>query len=469
MTDARGTKTESQNAPGDFQWSKHPEATEAVLAALHEALQASSWLKSFQSDLYEHTGTRLLDWVDRIVVPSSPDSLRKLGFAPIRVPSDSPDAPLLWRHQQAKLPDVISRDSLPSTSSNWLAIKVESIVDFLVAHQASDADCSIIGEPGSAMRRTMFRTAEKWEFWIVERHGGWHWNPVSPPDLAVAAEIAQAFRLRPRNLPEDDLGFDLLEERVQQAISQVGVARACDEFFAAERSFWQGRNQAGRMQYMRQQRLGLGWANHDHHTYRSSRHCFYRLIRVLEMLGLQCRERFYAGREAGWGAQVMEQPDTGIVVFADVDLAPDEIVRDFAHEPLPTRDRLGTVGLWCALHGEAILQAGMHHLECQFDFEAARAQLTALGSASMNPFTDLPHLRQSFTVGERWSIRETRIERALEKGWITSEQGEKFRREGGIGSHLEILQRNDGFKGFNPKGISDIILETDPRLQSKSH
>jgi hypothetical protein len=367
------------------------------------------------------------------------------------------------------LPDVLGRGSIPADQRPFLAIKVESIVDFLVAHQQNDADVILVGQSGSAMRRALVNGQEGWEIWVIERHGGWHWNCVAPPDLASVAEIAESFRLRPRNFGEDDQGFDELEKRVQEAIARVGVARTCDEFFAAERAFWQGRNQAGRLQYMRQQRFGLGWANHDHHTYRSSRHCFYRLVRVLELLGLQCRERFYAGREAGWGAQVMEQPETGIVVFADVDLAPDEIVRDFAHEPLAARPQLGTVGLWCALHGEAILQAGMHHLECQFDFEAARAQLTELGAGSMNPFTDLPHLRQSFTVGERWPIAEGRIARALEKGWITADQADKFRKEGAIGSHLEILQRNDGFKGFNPKGISDIILETDPRLQSQQH
>jgi hypothetical protein len=452
-------------ASGDFQWSKHPEATEKVLSALQEALNAVPWLQKFQADLHQQTGTRLLDWVDRIVVPSTADDLKKLGFEPLPVSSDSADSPRLWRHSKAKLPDVISRDTLSPSTPRWLALKVESIIDFLVAQQSDDAGCPIVGEPGSALRRALIRSEADWEIWIVERHGGWHWNPVAPPALSVVAQVSQDFRLRPRNLPDDEQGFDLLEHRVQAAISEVGVARACAEFFAAERAFWQGRN-AGQLQYMRQQGLGLGWANHDHHTYRSSRHCFYRLIRVMELLGLECRERFYAGHEAGWGAQVMEQPETGIVVFADVDLAPDEIVRDFAHEPLPERDRLGTVGLWCALHGEAILQAGMHHLECQFDFDAARAQLTALGSASMNPFTDLPHLRQSFTVGERWPICEKRIARALDKGWITSEQAVKFRREGAIGSHLEILQRNDGFKGFNPKGISDIILETDPRLQA---
>jgi len=37
------------------------------------------------------------------------------------------------------------------------------------------------------------------------------------------------------------------------------------------------------------------------------------------------------------------------------------------------------------------------------------------------------------------------------------------RREGALGSYLEILERNDGYKGFNQTGVSDIIGCTDPR------
>ena len=35
--------------------------------------------------------------------------------------------------------------------------------------------------------------------------------------------------------------------------------------------------------------------------------------------------------------------------------------------------------------------------------------------------------------------------------------------KGAVGSHLEILQRSDGFKGFNQSGVSKIISKTDPR------
>ena len=187
------------------------------------------------------------------------------------------------------------------------------------------------------------------------------------------------------------------------------------------------------------------------------------MIALLEDLGMVCRERFYAGREAGWGAQVLEQEECRVVVFADVDLAPGEVTGDFAHEGLAAQEHRGTVGLWCLLHGEAFLQPGLHHLECCFDIEAVRTQLEQEGVRVMKPFTDLPYLKQAFTEGEFWPVAEQRLAAALAAGVITSEQAEQFRQQGALGLHLEILQRDDGYKGFNQSGISEIIRETDPR------
>jgi hypothetical protein len=249
---------------------------------------------------------------------------------------------------------------------------------------------------------------------------------------------------------------------------EVGKDMASSLFFAAEREFWMRRNRAGRLQKERQDALGLGWGNHDHHTYRSSRRCFRRLIQMLELLGMRCRERFYPGGEAGWGAQVLEQPVTGIVVFADVDMTPDELKHDFAHDGFPDHPnrKLGTVGLWCALHGEAFLEAGMHHLEAQFDFEALRDRLVALDIGMMKPFTDFPHLRQAFSTGEKWTVRRDRVMKLLAAELIDPRQARLFIDEGALGSHLENLERNDGFKGFNQTGVDEIISATDPRKRA---
>ena len=107
----------------------------------------------------------------------------------------------------------------------------------------------------------------------------------------------------------------------------------------------------------------------------------------------------------------------------------------------------------------------MHHLEAQFDFDALRQQLEGEGVKVMKPFTDFSYLRQAFTQGERWPVREDRIRRLLERNQITETQAKEFREQGAIGSHLENLERNEGFKGFNQSCVIEIIAATDPRKQ----
>ena len=61
-------------------------------------------------------------------------------------------------------------------------------------------------------------------------------------------------------------------------------------------------------------------------------------------------------------------------------------------------------------------------------------------------------------------VRDITIDEASgQAAWITPEQAERFRRDGAVGSHLEVLERNDGYRGFNQTGINEIILKTDPR------
>jgi hypothetical protein len=350
-----------------------------------------------------------------------------------------------------------------------LVIRCESLDDCLAALPAalgvpSPDNRSIIGPRGGPFRRATLNAEGGVSLWVIERHGyqGLDAVPVDGEQIPAAARHLNSFRSRNRDSAAVN-GFQIASQLFAAAADELGRAWACDLFFQAEREYWQSRNHAARVQYERQNQLGLGWANHDHHTYRSSRPAFRHLIATLEQMGFHCRERFYAGSEAGWGAQVLEQPECRIVIFADVDMSPEELMGDFSHEPLPERDELGTVGLWCELHGEAFLEAGMHHLEAQFDFEAARDQLAAAGVETMAPFTDFEFLRQAFTQGETWPVAPRRIERLLSQGRITSDEADRFRREGAVGSHMEILERNDGYKGFNQTGVSEIITRTDPR------
>lgn len=456
------TVTTTTAAPS-FEWRPQPAAATLVNRLLSEYVAQHGRLAHLSQQMFLQTGTRLVDWVDHLVVPPGDEFGREaasIGYA-----VDRGREAAAWRHAGGMFPPlVVANRPMHADLTAGVAIKVEDVDFFLQTHGLVN-EVTTVGILGGTLRIALVEATGDVGFWIVERHGFSGFTPptVTEEQVATAESHVQRFKTRQRKFDQPADGFARAQKLIRAAQQDIGVDWATDRFFAAERAYWQSRNRAGQAQYARQQRLGLGWANHDHHTYRSSRQCFGDLIATLELLGFECRERFYAGREAGWGAQVLEQHRCGLCVFADVDLSPDEVAHDFAHQPLAERDQLGTVGLWCALHGEAFLEAGMHHLEAQFHFDQARGQLQQAGIGSMPPFTDLPFLRQAFTAAEIWPVEASRIERLLASGKITSEQAEKFRRDGALGSHLEVLQRDDGYKGFNQTGISDIISRTDPR------
>jgi hypothetical protein len=121
------------------------------------------------------------------------------------------------------------------------------------------------------------------------------------------------------------------------------------------------------------------------------------------------------------------------------------------------------VGLWVELHGESIFQAGLHHAAIRLRFDDAASDLEGQGVGMMKPFSDFPFLKQAFTAGEGWTPEARRVEGLAAKNLIDADQRQKFLSGGVIGSHLENIQRGQGFKGFNQDSVSAIIRATDPR------
>ncbi len=468
-------------APTSCEWKRWPETEAFVERLIASALAGNGMARSLAERMPAETGTRFSLWVNHLVVSGAASLVGRLGELgyerrAIRYPVNSP----VFAHSGGIFPRIAvvapaaggNGSAVGEPSVSEVAIKVDSVAAFSRAH---DLGLEIIGYPVGPYRIGRV-PGEPTTLAAVERRGYLGFEPF-PGDLARdgrmkphAARDAMAaldlWRARRRRFDDDAEGFDAAEATLEQVIELAGSTDlACHLVFEAEREYWQSRNTAAQVQKARQDRLGLGWANHDHHTFRCSRRFFPRLMRIFTRLGFELRERFHAGAHAGWGAQVLEHPVTGIVIFADLDLAPEEATEDFAHQVLPELPRPGTVGLWVALHGESILESGMHHLEAQFDFDDLREGLKAeAGIETMPPFSNFPFLRQAFTAGERWSVSRHRADRALENGWIDREQYEKFLREGTIGSHLENLERREGYKGFNQQAVSAIIAATDPRL-----
>lgn len=458
-----------ERAPGKFDWPLAYEAEQLAGRFIEAFLLRHGFARRLADRMRDETGTDFYEWVDHFTVsPEHAPELRAVGLTEENTPARP--GLTVFHHPRAMMPRILvceggSRDGGPA----GLAIRPESLPDFLSHH---DLAASIEGEFGARLRRALVSGENGVRLFAVERFGyrGFLVEEPAPGFAAAVIKTRELFRTRRRDFADDAQGVAHANSVLDRVLDLVPRNVACELFFAEERIFWEFRNRAGRVQKRRQDALGLGWGNHDHHTFRCSRRLFADLVNFLTRLGLEKRERFYAGDEAGWGAQVMEAPAVGIVVFADVDLRPGEIDIDFAAERLPELNALRTVGLWCALHGDSFLQAGMHHLEARFDFARLRDQLAAEGVATMKPFSDFPFLRQAFTEGERWTVRPARIAALRDGGLITPAQAEGFLRDGAIGSHLENLQRKGGFKGFNQKAVSAIIAATDPRaVQAHAH
>ncbi|MEJ2691070.1 MAG: hypothetical protein P8130_14240 [Deltaproteobacteria bacterium] len=430
-----------------FYWQRHPEVEAFFHRYLDRSEEKSPTLARFAVKLGKLTDTFLLDWVDHLVLPATNrlrGELQELGFE--RQPEVGVE---VFRHPGVLLPAVLLADKA-AKADHGLALRAESVADFL---QVNGFRATIEGKPLSPYRRAVVAVENECAFMVVERRGSRDYVSTSPadaflPDYLAAIETWQSI---PRGIEDEDKAFTAISATAAALVRKLGQDLAAHIVCLCERKYWLSRNFAARMQKSRQDTLGLGWANHDHHTYRSSRRHFAKLIGLFSQLGFHRRERYYAGREAGWGAQLMENEAAGLVLFLDVDLQPDEVDIDFSKTELKPTAQLGTVGLWCALHGDSILKAGMHHLAARFDFNLLREDIAQFGVKFMAPFSDFPYLKQAFSVAENWPVEPRRLQALVDRQAITAAQAERFGGHGAVGSHLENIQRREGYKGFNKK------------------
>lgn len=437
-------------------WPLAADADAWLIARVADACAACAPFAAFARAIHAGAAIRVADIVDHLQVGQEHAAmLEACGF---RITSTS--GGLVAAHPTARFPRI----RVSTTGRLALAIRVESLEACTARWNPAAA---LEGAAGSPLRRARLWQTSHVEIWAVERHGddGFEVPSLEPSQLASATRVLTEFRTRPRVQDSIRARFDQLDAMIGDAVATLGAPWACALFLRAERDYWETRNTAGRTQKQRQDALGLGWANDDHHTYDCSREWFHRCIAALEALGFVCRERFYAGAEAGWGSQILEHPVLRTVIFADIDLPEHELTGDFAHATLAPLPMLRRAGLWCALHGESMLEAGLNHLECMYDAAALNAQFAALGVRMMDPFTDTPHLYQALTVGEWWPVPGDRIQRLLAHGHISERDARAFATDGAVGSHFENLERNAGYKGFNQPGISSVLRIIDPRQQ----
>jgi len=442
-----------------FQWKRKPRAWNFVHSKLDGFCRSNPGILKLAGDLLEKAATRLIDVTDCLVLNHKEGLAKHLedhGYV-----KQSETGQLIFDHPGARIPRILVTSE--SDEEAGVAVSVDSVETFLKTNRL---DLEIEGAPLSDFRRCKVASSAGTALWVVERRVCCLFSPVEvkPGYEELYNDTLLKWQSRPRNLEDGALAVAQLLSLAREQVDRAGIDLAAYLFAYAEREYWQSRNRAARVQKESLDQVGVGWSNHDHHAYRSSRENFRELIRFFEILGFFPREHFYAGAQAGWGAQVMENQAIGVVLFLDVDLGPDELDIDYLEAPLPPVDSFGTIGLWCALHGDSLLSSGLHHLAVESDFDRLVSNLGVEGIQMMEPFSTLPYLRQAFTQGETWQVDKSRLEKLVREKVIDKEAASRFSVSGAIGSHLENIQREDGYKGFSQREVSVIIKGTDPRL-----
>jgi len=442
-----------------FDWGLHPQIEGFLNEQISLFLEHHSYARNLSNRMETETATRFFDWIDHFILPEkkvSPNRLIQLGFQEV-AESELPTGTRMYYPPGTTFFPVL----LSYTALIEIVLKPEHLDHFI---QMTGKNIPIDGAILAPYRKAVISSQNEYVLSAVERRG---YNgfvvPNDVKDVIAYQNAIEAFFGRPRHFDTEIEGLNAILNIITGFLKSLSPERVTDAFFRAERLYWERQNWAGQVQRARQDRLGLGWGNHDHHTYRSSRESFIHLIKIFETLGFLLREQFFAGEQAGWGAQLLEHPGCNITIFSDVDISIDERAHDFAHLKMESRDELKTVGLWVALHGESMLEAGMHHLASRVDFELARSNLKTFGIEFMNPFSSFDFLKQAFTAIERRKVAKSRLEGLFRKKLITQDQYNSFLTAGAISSHFEPIQRNQGFKGFNQDSVTAIIHSTDPR------
>ncbi|HSI35034.1 MAG TPA: hypothetical protein VK986_15755, partial [Tepidisphaeraceae bacterium] len=288
----------------DVQWERQPAAEQLVRELVDDFLSRCPEAATLARRMRDETGTRFIDWVDHVARPYNDPYVGRLIAAGFRWKEFENVDPRRrhskrFTHPAAVVPFI---DLIPASNELCVAIRVESVIDFAVSNGLNGP---VFGEPLAPARwiEAVGRINDGVALLAAERNGINSYVPFAPTDYVKYAERlthAERFRTRRREWDNEEAGFDALSALLDASIADLGTDITTRTFFAAEREYWQRRNRAAQFQKAREDRLGLGWANHDHHTYRSSRRHFGRLIALWEKLGFELRERFYAGAEAGW-------------------------------------------------------------------------------------------------------------------------------------------------------------------------
>src|SRR5258707_3242565 len=135
--------------PTAFDWPLAFAAEDLLREWINSFLQHQSWARQLSNCLHQDTGTDLFEWVDHLTISDGEVfELQEVGFFPEKV--KAPAGVEVWFHPQAMLPRVaVMPEGSQNGAPSRLAIRTESLVDFIAAHDLATeirdrlgADCA---------------------------------------------------------------------------------------------------------------------------------------------------------------------------------------------------------------------------------------------------------------------------------------------------------------------------------------
>src|SRR4051812_18665983 len=258
-----------KRAPNQFDWPLAYEAEALIRQHVEWFCEKNAFAKQLAARMRAESGTDIFEWTDYLTLPfEERPKLLQVGLVAEEVAENG--IGFTMSHPEATLPTI---RLLENNSPSILALRPEFVADFIAAQRlASEPE----GEPFSRFRRVVVAAENGTRLEAIERHAyrGFNLKALESNEVKAILKARELWFTRPRYFEKDAEGVSAANRTLDRVLELVNADVACDLFFEAERHYWENRNRAAQIQKHRQDILGLGWGNHDHHTFRSSREHF---------------------------------------------------------------------------------------------------------------------------------------------------------------------------------------------------
>src|SRR4051812_20676586 len=153
---------QANNALQAFQWSPQPQAWSFLRALAEDFLASCPDAGALAQRMADETGTRFVDWIDHVRLPRRDARARQLSDVGYQAESDGAGY-TVFVNDNGMFPPVLVWDG-----TFEIAIKVESIADFLTANGLQR---EVIGAPLSQLRTCQIFRGRDCAMSVYERHG----------------------------------------------------------------------------------------------------------------------------------------------------------------------------------------------------------------------------------------------------------------------------------------------------------